>query len=53
MNIIYAILLLKIKAMTVQAYIYVYIYIYIESGASGISVRTVRQGIKKIKERER
>jgi len=41
--------MLKIKAMTVQAYIYV----YIESGASGISVRTVRQGIKKTKERKR
>jgi len=43
--------MLKIKAMTVQAYIY--IYVYIESGASGISVRTVRQGIKKTKERKR
>lgn len=31
----------------------VYICIYIESGASGISVRTVRQGMKKTKEREK
>lgn len=48
MNIIYAIIAENKSYDRTSVYI-----IYIESGASGISVRTVRQGMKKTKEREK